>query len=275
MAGWRAWAAGVIAALALHPAAAAPARRIVSINLCADVLVLTLAERRHIAAVSTIAADPVVSPVAARARGLPTNRADAEAIVALDPDVVVAAEYSATATRALLAHLGVPVVVVRMAHDLAGVRAEIARVAAALGVAGRGRAVVAAMAARLARLPPPAPVPPTVALLGPGGWESSAGSLAGAVLAAAGFRLYETTGGRTTLERLAMHPPDALVIDESYAEAPSLANERLAHPALVAAIPAAHRVAIPARLWICPGPAVAEAALRLARFRLALARSGG
>ena len=58
-------------------------QRIVSINLCADQLVLALAERERIASVSEVALDPTVSNVVVRARGLVTNSGRLEEIVRL------------------------------------------------------------------------------------------------------------------------------------------------------------------------------------------------
>ncbi len=56
---------------------AAPGRpsRIVSLNLCADELVLRLADREQIAAVTYLASDPRGSTVAAEATGVPITRA--------------------------------------------------------------------------------------------------------------------------------------------------------------------------------------------------------
>ena len=74
-----------------------------------------------VAALSTLAHDPALSFVAARAASLPTVRASAEAVLRLHPDLVLAGNYGAQATVALLAEQGLPVVRVSMPEDFAGV----------------------------------------------------------------------------------------------------------------------------------------------------------
>ncbi|NIQ93173.1 MAG: ABC transporter substrate-binding protein, partial [Desulfuromonadales bacterium] len=52
----------------------------VSLNLCADQLVLQLLERRRIASISFVGADPLYSPVAEEAAGIPLNHGQAEEV---------------------------------------------------------------------------------------------------------------------------------------------------------------------------------------------------
>src|SRR5262245_6215272 len=87
---------GLMAAAALCPAAGqaddAP-RRIVSLDLCTDQLMLELAPREHIAAVTHLAADPTVSAIPDKARGLAITHGGAEDVLRLDPDLVLAGPY--------------------------------------------------------------------------------------------------------------------------------------------------------------------------------------
>src|SRR5690606_39297055 len=70
-----------MACLELLPAEAAAPRRIVSINACADQLLLALADRQQILALTHYARDPNMSFYADRAQGLPTIRGDAEQVL--------------------------------------------------------------------------------------------------------------------------------------------------------------------------------------------------
>ena len=65
----------VAAAVSLLPAGlaarAAKPERIVSVNLCTDQMLLELAPRQRIAAVTNLATDPLSTPVPEQAAGLP------------------------------------------------------------------------------------------------------------------------------------------------------------------------------------------------------------
>ena len=91
--------AGVLwaAAPASAPRAPATPARIVSVNLCADQLVLALADRNQIAGLTHNAIDPEMSGAAAKARGLPLLGNSAEQILAIDPDLIVGMPASRSA----------------------------------------------------------------------------------------------------------------------------------------------------------------------------------
>ncbi len=228
--------------------------RVVSLNLCTDQYLVKLAPGQ-VAALSPLARDPSLSVVAEQAASLPWVRADAEAVLALKPDLVLAADWGAQATLAALERHGVRVVRSTLPEDFPGIRKETTRLAALLGVPARGAALLAAMDATLARVPPR---PPLQAIaLEARGYTATAGSLADSVLRAAGLR--NAGGRRQDLEMLVAHPPALLVIAQAPAY-PSLATDFLRHPAL-RNIPTRR---IPPALLACGGPWVADAVALLA-----------
>src|SRR5262245_65663910 len=80
-------AAAVLSAAATDAADSTPSpkpKRIVSLNLCTDELVLRLAEPRNIAAVTWLARLPNASNVAERAAMVPINHGLAEEVIPLD-----------------------------------------------------------------------------------------------------------------------------------------------------------------------------------------------
>src|ERR1700760_771357 len=83
---------GLLAALALGAAGAAP-RRIVSLNACADQYLIALADKDQIVALTQFARDPNLSFYADRARGYPVSDGQAEAVLAMKPDLVIASPY--------------------------------------------------------------------------------------------------------------------------------------------------------------------------------------
>lgn len=194
-----------------------------------------------------------MAPEAAR---LPQVRADAEAVLRLRPDLVLAGQYGAQTTIAALRARGVPILQVGLPDDFAAIRAQARAVAAALGAPARGEALLTAMDAQLAALPHPSPAP-TAVLLEPRGYTAGPGTLGDAVLHAAGYR--NVGAGHVGLEQLLAHPPQVLVTAEA-PRFPSLATAMLQHPALQA-IPRAHFA--PA-LLTCAGPFTARAAAEIA-----------
>jgi iron complex transport system substrate-binding protein len=234
-------------ALLLQANSAWAARDVVSLNLCTDEALLTLAPERA-AAVSFLARDPSLSVVAAAAGRVPVVRADAEAVLALHPALVLAGRYGAQAVLAALRAAGLRVVVFDEPSDFSGVRAEWAAMAALLGVKARGEAAMAAMDAALGAVPGPRG---TAVWLEPRLVAAGADTIEGAVLREAGYVPVVRVGG---LEALAAHPPGLLVVP-GLPRFPSLADAVLAHPVLGGIA----RAVVPARLVVCAGPWSAEA----------------
>lgn len=245
--------------LAASVAAAAPAR-VASTNLCTDQLAMLLAAPGQLVSVSAVARDPVASAMAAEAARYPIHHGSAEEIFLLAPDLVVAGESDPPATLDMLRRLGIPVEIFPIETDLEDVRANMRRMGAALGREGQAEAMVAGLDAALA-VPPPAGPRPRAAILYANAWTSGTGTLADAVLAAAGLgNVAAERGivgmGPLPLEALAVAAPDLLVLGQDYGT-PALAQEILAHP-VVAAL-GADRAAVDDSLWVCGTPLLARA----------------
>ena len=254
--------------------------RVVSINLCADQLVLQLLECERIASVSFLGADPLYSALAGQAEGIPLNHGQAEEVLRLDPDLVVAGTYTSRATVGLLRRLGFEVLEVGLPQDIPTVRKQILDVAAALGVPGRGRALVETFDARLAAAAVEAGhTRPDAVIYEANGIAIGSGELADAALRAAGLRNLATEMGARgmtalPLERLVVAEPDLLVLQTEEDAPPSRAQAILRHPALRSLAGRQAMVRIPRVLWTCGGPQLAEAITRLAEARRALEASG-
>lgn len=244
--------AACLVALASAPARAAA---VVSLNLCTDQLLVLLAPEQ-VRALEPLARDPALSFVAAQASRLPTVRADAEAVLALHPDLVLAGPYGAQATLALLRARGVRVVEVDQPTSFAGVGAEVTKVAQLLGQEARGAALVAAMWRRLAAVHQRTG---TAVMWEAGGWSAGPGSFEDAVLRAAGLTNLGT-GGRIGLEALLAARPGLLVTEQA-ARFPSMATDLAWHPALVGMA----RLTVSPALLACAGPFSVGAVEALAR----------
>jgi iron complex transport system substrate-binding protein len=254
-----------------HAGAATP--RFASLNVCADQLLLMLADHEEIASLSYHGANPNFSYYWERAHGLPVNRGQAEELLAAAPTLVLGGAFSNPATQHLLEKLGTTVLPLDVPSDFAGIRAQTLAVAATLGHPERGRALVEELDRRLAALVAERPERrPLAAVYQENGITAGRGTLVDEVIAAAGFENLASRIGLASyaalpLEMLVLHRPELLITSLETTDAPSLARQTLDHPALRAVARGAVQVTIPAPLWVCPGPYTVEAAERLARLR--------
>jgi iron complex transport system substrate-binding protein len=267
---------GLLAAAFVSPAvraADAPPRRIISLDLCTDQLMVELVPRERIAAVTHLAADPTVSAIPERARGIPITHGGAEDVLRLDPDLVLAGPFGVRGTVDLLQRLGRRVVIVPQPQDLSGVRGAVEAVAKAVGETAKGAAMIADFDRRLAAVgrrdagPQPAAVIYQI-----GGSVSGPGSLADAALAVAGFRnaatRYRLTrGGQVPLEMLLADPPDLLVLSSAPGEYRTALADNLRHPAIAILRREHASIELPWRHWLCGTPHIIDAVARLAAAR--------
>lgn len=244
------------------------AQRIVSINLCTDELLLRLAPPENIASVSFLSRRADTSNVVAEASRVPVNHGMVEEIVGFRPDLVLAGLHTARHVVMLLRNMGVPVIELDTPVTIAGVRQQIQDVGQLLGGVGRAGAIIADFDARLPQAAPDAPRP-TAIVLRASGFTTGPGSLLDDILNYAGV---DNLAARPPLAGLAQPPlelvlqarPDLLILTGEEGEGAALAAEVLGHPALKKLAQRIPAVMLPAPLWTCAGPGVAEAAARLA-----------
>jgi iron complex transport system substrate-binding protein len=248
-----------------QPASAADApRRVVSFNLCADQLVVALADPGQIAGLSPYAANPVLSVVAEQAKSYPRLGWDTEATIAFTPDLVLVGPSHRTVMQHTLRSLGMRLVEVELVTDIAAARAQIEQMAALLGHPERGQALIARLDRARQRLAA-APRPPlkTALVIERGGYTAGPASLAAALIVEAGFQppagTPEGYGGYVPLERLLMLRPDLLVLKDPPAEAGDQGALFFTHPAVRALYPPERRIALSARYTLCGGPALVAA----------------
>ena len=263
-------------------ATAAPARpqRIVSLNLCADSMLLELAAPQRIASLTHLSRDPELSFFAEQAAEFPINHGIAEEILLLDPDLIFAGTYSTQTTTALLRKLGYPVVTVAPADSLAEFRHNFRVVGTAIGAAERAEQLLAKMDARItAATATHTRLSPRAVLFRASGFTIGSQSLLNELLMLAGFNnlsaeLQIREGGFLSIENLVMSKPDLIVFGDSRPDYPSLAHDLLKHRALqrYTHLDSSHRsIMIPPRFWTCGGTFAATVVERLAATKTSAA----
>ncbi|WP_332770317.1 ABC transporter substrate-binding protein [Phenylobacterium sp.] len=264
-------AAGAV--VALGGAGRATPRRIVSLNPCLDVILVHVADRAQIAALSHYSRDPLSSSVPAFGASFPITYETAEEVVALRPDLVLAARHSSPATRAALARLGIPAELFSVPENVEDSLRQVAQVADAAGRPARGQALVARIRKAIADAAPPPGQPRLSALIyQSNGFASAPGTLVDEMMRRAGFvnaatRYGLTRTGNVPLEQLIADPPDVLLAGRAKPGAPSWADRVLTHPALARVAHRMHRADFPQRLMFCGGPVLIETARMMALAR--------
>ncbi|MCC6888642.1 MAG: ABC transporter substrate-binding protein [Hyphomicrobiales bacterium] len=244
--------------------ASEPPRRIASFNVCADQLVVTLADPEQVLGLSPYAGDPAISVVAQAARSYPRLALQAEAMVSLKPDLVLVGTWDRPLTQRLLRALGLRVMGVDVVGDLAAAYAQVRALATLFGHPGRGQALIARIeAARQRLLAAPRPAASSALIVGNAGYTVGPDSLAGALLREAGLRPPAGApagyGGHVPLERLVRLRPDFLVMEGDVGTPYGQGALYLTHPALRALYPADKRILLPSRFTLCAGPSLAAA----------------
>ena len=250
-----------LALLATTAAASPPPRRVASLNLCTDELILALADRRQIVSVTHLAQDPAESPFWRQARRYRRNDGSLIGVAPMRADLVVtmggAGDRVGIARRIGLRMLELP-----YPTSLADFEANIVRVATALG---RPQAA-APWLARIQALRRSARPPGIDAIwLGEGGRTMAPASLEAQWMRLAGLSQRRLRGDRVPLETLIARPPDVLLRVDYRQGQYSSGRRWLGHP-LAQRTRARRTIVSDGRNWTCMGLLMIAETERLRRI---------
>jgi iron complex transport system substrate-binding protein len=260
----------------LAPAAAA-GPRIASINVCTDQILLKVADPDQILGLSPYSRDAARSWAAAEAARFPKLSGEAEDILILKPDLVVAGRFTRRATRELLKEKGVRVEEFDTVRSLNDARAQIRRMGQLTGHPDRAQAEIARLDASIAQTRAMAAKKPLrVLALSRRGWVSGSEGLMTSLLTEVGLSNAATglgirNGGFASMEAIVNLKPDLLLLSDGGEGAEDQGKAFLLHPALQRLYPPEKRIVVPERLTVCGGPMLSEA---LDRLTAELARAG-
>lgn len=251
---------------------AAPAgrpQRIVSLNMCADQLVVALADPGQIAGLTEWARDPALSFVAARAATLPFTHRSAEEVMALHPDLVIGAPFRTKAVLAPLKAHGVKMVELPKDDDEAATEKAITTIAAAIGQQARGERMIADMRRDLAAIGPPPGRGRVAAYYQRQGYLTGTGTRVDQMMRRVGLvnlaqRLDRPALSKVSLEEMALARPDFLITEEGTRIVADRGTAALHHPILDRAVPSRRRLYLPQALTVCGGPGYPRAVALLA-----------
>jgi iron complex transport system substrate-binding protein len=259
----------VLLAYAPLQASAADLPRFASINLCTDQLLVTLADPEQILGLSPYARDPFRSWDKDKAKAFRLLSGEAEDVLALKPDVVVAGRFTKRATRELLKDKGLKVTEFDPARSLDDVKKQLRQMGALVKHPDRAEAEIVKLDTAIAQAHAAVQRKPLrVLAVSRRGWVSGGENLTTSLLSAVGLRnaggeLGLKAGGFASLEAIVTLRPDLLLVTDNTDFAEDEGRAFLLHPALEKFYPASKRLVLPERLTACGGPTMVEALDRL------------
>lgn len=253
---------------------------VASINLCADQLVLLLADDEQILTLSNLSHRVAGSFYYEKARNYPVNKGHSEPILNLNPDVVIVGQYSSVHTVNLLREVGLRVETLPIANDLDTLFSNIISVAGWIGKEASGEHIVASLKRRLANLQSVNQPGPVAAVFDPNGYTSGKNSLRGQMMELAGWQNAASAAGienygKLTLEEIIHLAPDALIESPYSPGTYSRAQIMSQHPALLGAGLEPHIIKVPSRMTVCAGPWTVDVIELLQAERIKLGENHG
>jgi iron complex transport system substrate-binding protein len=248
---------------------------IVSLNPCADAMLVELVPPDRIAAISHYSRDPAASSIPYDvARKFNVNHGTAEEIIALRPDLVVADSFASASAREAFARAGVKTLYLGWASTIDQSKAQVRELAAALNAVPAGEAMVSRIDRALSAARTDAP--PTPALLWIGGnTVNGAGTLLDEMMVKAGFSdhaaHYGLQGtGYLPIEHVVVDPPRVMLVPDRSGRDASSRAAQMRGWALARSGAKVHQARFDRSLVNCGGPVIARAMTRLAEIRRAV-----
>lgn len=240
---------------------------IVSTNPCADAMLVELAPRDRINAISHYSKQSDERSIPAEvAKAFEATAGTAEEVIARRPDLVLTSSLTPETTRRAYARAGLKVLVLDSPTSVKASQEQVLQVADALGLHARGVAMVRRMEIALAKATPAETdtARPSALLYLSGNLVSGDGTLLDELLQRTGFRDAAgdyglTHSGNLPLETIIERPPDIVMMPSLDDRAAVLRADVLHYRT--------HFAVFPRQLGNCGGPVIAKAAATLAAIR--------
>lgn len=254
-------------------------KRIVSINPCADALLMQLADKRQITSISHYSHDKRATSIPLTlARQYPATSGTAEEILAMRPDLVVAGSHVSIPTAKALERLGIPLVKLSIPQSVAESQQQISELAKIVGGQKRALRLNKKISAAFVRAKPTDGKLVPALIWRSGGLVPGDGTLPDELLRRTGFKNLSKSYGLQQwsilpLEHLVARPPRLLFSNGGEIKGSGQRDRMLSHPVLKRL---SRRITItdyPARLLHCAGPTLIEAVTTLSAARRKLKTS--
>ncbi len=252
--------------------------RVMSTNLCADLLLLSVAAPGQVVSVSAPSQDPRLSPVAAQAAAYPPNGGGVEDLLHHQPDkALVYSGWTGGRFGTLLTGEAIELIQVTYPTGWDDALTTARGIAAAIGRGPQGIALAAAAELRMRELAVGLP-PLRVLYLRPNGGSAGGGTYVDDVLTRLGLvNLAATHGhvgwGAYPLERIIQDPPDVFLLGFFEQAQGVTASGYARHPLLRDLLSRTPTIHLPSQLWGCGGLELVGAAEAIAARLRALPKA--
>lgn len=216
-------------------------QRIVSLTLGTDEILFSLVDPKRIVAVTYLSVDPGVSHVVEEAKKVPNHlHLSVEGAIALHPDLVLVATYTAADVVKALTDAKLPVMKLALFSSIKGVEQNILAVGRAVGEEARAEALVSEMNRRLARVSDRvarASTRPGVLFYSPTGVVAGKETMFDEMAALIGARNRAAEAGlaghqKISIETLIQLDPEIVIVSDWNPEEPDFYQKLITHPAL-------------------------------------------
>ena len=252
-------------------------KRIVSLTLGTDEILLSLVDSERILAVTDLAADPAVSNVSGRARPVPNKikQVGIETIIALQPDLILAASYTSNDVIKQLEAIGFQLVRLELFSSIEGVKENIRRIAQAVGEEEKGKTLIAKMEQKLQgvrRKVSTVEARPGVLPYSPEGWTAGSKTTFDEMIHLAGGKNLAAEAGITGHQKISLEvviqlDPEIILLSAWQPDVDNFEQKILSHPVLkdVSAIKEKRVYALPEKYLTTVSHFIAEGVEEMAR----------
>ena len=241
---------------------ATPIEKVLSLNLCADIVLLHLADSEQQLSVTFLARD--MPPYVTLPQSVEFNRGLIEEVVVFKPHIVLAHTFTSSLLLQNLKQLDLPVVKLKAAQNMDDIYQNLMDVGEAINKQQKAQQIVAQMQQTLKQLPQFSQQ--SVLVFYPNGFTVGQQTLVSHVVTKLGLNnLADKIGiqfwGKITLEQILQHQPHFIILSKTNSQAPALATRLLQHSSLQKQA----YIEIDNRLWHCGTPLIMKAMQQIAQ----------
>lgn len=241
---------------------AAPINKVLSLNLCADILLLNLAEPELQLSITFLAQD--MPPHVTLPKSVQFNWGILEEVVQFQPDLVFAHTFTNSLLLQNLEQLQFRVIKLEAAQNIDDIYHNLTKVGEAIQNPQRAQHIINQMQHRLKQMPQFQQQ--STLVFYPNGFTVGQHTLASHIMTQLGLHnIADEMGiqfwGKTTLEQILQYQPHFIILSQSETQAPALATRLLQHPSLSQQL----HIKIDNRLWHCGTPLVITAMQHIAQ----------
>lgn len=242
-------------------------QRVVSLNLCADQILMEVLTPEQLVGITHLSLDSGISYHYKKAQNYQDHQGRIEEIIALKPDLIVAGQFTTQPINQLLEKLGYTVVRIGLPKTIIEIKQQILTLGQHVGAPEQAGQAVKEMTESLARLRVNRiQGEPRAAIYYANGFSAGKQTIVDEALRYAGFKNVAVEQGLDFIAPLSMESlikaqPDVFILGRYQENTDSMAHQVLQHPALQSYIRSNHAktIEMPDRYWDCAGPSLVAA----------------